>query len=243
MFATTAKSSSVRSVRCAAARWALAAFASALLSPLSAINCAQADESLRFVAPAEQPAEEPAPNSTVSITGEQPLTPGLVEPPDSGTVIDLAVLATLAQQAAEEIEGAPVAADVSRPFRPITQVTIASAMPPGAWPGEPGSEQQGPPPLPMPQFGDARLRCGWAATDFHWSATGLCHRPLYFEEVNLERYGYTVSPLLQPAISGAHFFLTIPTLPYKMVAQPPKECVYTLGYYRPGSPRRAAGTT
>jgi hypothetical protein len=58
--------------------------------------------------------------------------------------------------------------------------------------------------------------------------------------VNLERYGYTVSPILQPAISGAHFFLTIPTLPYKMVVQPPHECVYTLGYYRAGSraPRR-----
>ena len=34
---------------------------------------------------------------------------------------------------------------------------------------------------------------------------------------------------------GAHFFLTIPTLPYKMVVQSPRECIYTLGYYRAGS--------
>ena len=42
-------------------------------------------------------------------------------------------------------------------------------------------------------------------------------------------------PWLQPFASGAHFFLTIPMLPYKMGLEPPNECIYALGYYRPGS--------
>jgi hypothetical protein len=40
---------------------------------------------------------------------------------------------------------------------------------------------------------------------------------------------------LQPWISGAHFVGTFPILPYKMGLQAPGECVYSLGYYRPGS--------
>ncbi len=61
------------------------------------------------------------------------------------------------------------------------------------------------------------------------------HRPLYFEEVNAERYGYTPGYCIQPLVSAGHFFATIPTLPYQMFAQPPCECIYTLGHYRPGS--------
>jgi len=75
----------------------------------------------------------------------------------------------------------------------------------------------------------------WAATDFHWKASGLCHKPLYFEDVQLERYGHTMHPLAQPVVSGAKFFLTVPVLPYKMGLEPPNECIYTLGHYRPGN--------
>ena len=39
----------------------------------------------------------------------------------------------------------------------------------------------------------------------------------------------------QPIASGVHFFGTLPILPYKMGLQTPNECVYALGYYRPGS--------
>jgi len=68
-----------------------------------------------------------------------------------------------------------------------------------------------------------------------WKASGLCHKPLYFEEVQLERYGHTAGPVLQPVLSGAHFFMNIATLPYQMGMSPPNECEYALGYYRPGS--------
>jgi hypothetical protein len=63
----------------------------------------------------------------------------------------------------------------------------------------------------------------------------LCHKPLYFEDVQLERYGHMAGPWVQPFASCANFFLTIPILPYKMGLETPNECVYALGYYRPGS--------
>lgn len=75
----------------------------------------------------------------------------------------------------------------------------------------------------------------WAPATFHWTASSLCHRPAYFEDLQLERYGHTVGPWLQSFASGGHFFLSVPALPYAMGLFPPNECVYTLGYYRPGS--------
>lgn len=75
----------------------------------------------------------------------------------------------------------------------------------------------------------------WLPTTMTWKASGLCHKPLYFEEVNLERYGHTAGPFAQPVLSTAHFFVNIAVLPYKMGIHPPNECQYALGYYRPGN--------
>jgi len=75
----------------------------------------------------------------------------------------------------------------------------------------------------------------WLASTMTWKASALCHKPLYFEEVQLERYGHTVGPWLEPVVSGAHFCLNIAALPYHMGLNPPNECRYALGYYRPGS--------
>ena len=65
-----------------------------------------------------------------------------------------------------------------------------------------------------------------------WAAPNFVHRPLYFEETQLERYGNRLP--LQSIRSGLHFFSTIPILPYKMGADHPNECQYTYGTYRPG---------
>lgn len=74
----------------------------------------------------------------------------------------------------------------------------------------------------------------WACQTYTWTASALCHKPLFFEDVQLERYGQTARPILQPAISGAHFFLNIAAMPYNAGVYPPNECRYALGYYRPG---------
>jgi hypothetical protein len=77
---------------------------------------------------------------------------------------------------------------------------------------------------------------------YHWCASCLCYQPLYFEEPNLERYGYgcgcctcCCSTCIQSACSAAHFFGTVPALPYMMAANCPCKCNYALGDYRPGS--------
>lgn len=77
-------------------------------------------------------------------------------------------------------------------------------------------------------------RC-WPEVVYMWKASALCHKPLFFEDVALERYGHSTLPCLQPFVSGAHFFGRLPVLPYCMGLTPPNECMYTLGHYRPGS--------
>jgi hypothetical protein len=54
----------------------------------------------------------------------------------------------------------------------------------------------------------------------------IAHQPLYFEEVNLERYGRTHGPL-QPALSGVRFLATIPSLPYAMTVHHPNQTYVT----------------
>lgn len=80
----------------------------------------------------------------------------------------------------------------------------------------------------------------FAPMAFHFAAPAVYSRPLYFEQPNVERYGHYVGVcrrdnLTQSAISAAHFFATVPVLPYKMGANCPDECNYVLGAYRPGS--------
>lgn len=76
----------------------------------------------------------------------------------------------------------------------------------------------------------------WEETVYFWDAPAFCHRPLYYEDINLERLGYTRRPHLQPVLSGAHFAYSTLALPYNMTVHPPRECLYPLGHYRPGSP-------
>ncbi len=75
----------------------------------------------------------------------------------------------------------------------------------------------------------------WACMTMTWKASNFCHTPLYFEDVNLERYGHTHGPVLEPIVQSAHFFANIAVLPYKMGVHSPHECQYALGYYRPGN--------
>ncbi len=77
-------------------------------------------------------------------------------------------------------------------------------------------------------------RC-WANQTYTWKASNLCHKPLYFEDEQLERYGHSAGPVLQPLKSTAHFFVQLVSLPYQMGIHPANECQYALGFYRPGN--------
>ncbi len=74
----------------------------------------------------------------------------------------------------------------------------------------------------------------WNPQTFSWTASSLCHKPLYFENIQLERYGHSHGPFIQPVQSVAHFFVSLATLPYQTSIHPANECEYALGLYRPG---------
>jgi hypothetical protein len=89
-------------------------------------------------------------------------------------------------------------------------------------------------PHECPLFYESFTPRQWRCLTFHWKASAVCHKPLYFEEMALERYGHTTGPFTEPFVSGAHFFACVITLPYRMGVNHPCECVYPLGYHRPG---------
>lgn len=100
----------------------------------------------------------------------------------------------------------------------------------------------------------------WMLAGYEWEAPATRHLPLWFEEPNLERMGYTYgmkhdcccnwdccclcgdecgshcNECLQPFISAGHFFGRVAFIPYMCGIDPPCEPVYTLGVDRPGSP-------
>lgn len=69
-----------------------------------------------------------------------------------------------------------------------------------------------------------------------WEAPNIRYQPLYFQDVSLERYGYTRGPILQPIESASYFGASLVLLPWNMVRQRPGSCVTPLGFCRPGSP-------
>lgn len=69
---------------------------------------------------------------------------------------------------------------------------------------------------------------------YHWEASNMHSNPLYFEDVSLERYGHTHRPLVQPFVSVGKFGAQLFGLPYQMTLHPARECIYPLGYYKPG---------
>jgi hypothetical protein len=74
----------------------------------------------------------------------------------------------------------------------------------------------------------------WGMSATTWEAPAFCHRPLYFEDENLERHGRSFG-LAQPAVSAAHFVGRGAAWPYLAGAFPTHECIYTLGRERPGN--------
>ena len=160
-----------------------------------------------------QPGRANGPNDP--FPGDQPLGQKPAEPPGR--------LGPFDEPLTQAPRRGPEPCPSPRDLKPLNQISNKIDAEPGEFPAECG--------LGNESF-DPRQ---WSMTTYTWKATGLCHKPLYFEDVQLERYGNTCSPLLQPIISGAHFFATSAILPYKMGLEAPCECIYPLGTYRPGS--------
>jgi hypothetical protein len=71
---------------------------------------------------------------------------------------------------------------------------------------------------------------------FAWTASNIHYNPLYFQDVQLERYGHTYGNCIQPFVSVGRFGVQLLALPYQMTLDPPCKEMYPLGYYRPGEP-------
>ena len=89
---------------------------------------------------------------------------------------------------------------------------------------------------PISEMADYRFSNGisWVNKYSTWASPNARSYPLYFEQINMERYG-NQPKRFATALSAAHFFGTIPLVPYKMGNHLPRECRYTLGHFRPGS--------
>lgn len=71
----------------------------------------------------------------------------------------------------------------------------------------------------------------WASSVAGWTAPEFYTRPLYFEQINFERYETAAPAWTRPALSYAQFLSTIPVLPYKLGANEPTDRMYTVGHY------------
>jgi hypothetical protein len=121
-------------------------------------------------------------------------------------------------------------AELARWSKPVDEIHVWSPVPEGPLPKD-GSTT-----LFKPQQPAAAASRTWACTAMQWTPSELAYHPLYFDDVPLERYGQTACPVVQPVLSGARFFGTLPILPYRMCIDPPCSCVWAYGMYRPGSP-------
>jgi hypothetical protein len=61
----------------------------------------------------------------------------------------------------------------------------------------------------------------------------VCHRRLYFEQINAERYGWDLG-FIHPFLASAEFFAGVAVLPYKLGQCRKYEC--SAGYPLPGDP-------
>lgn len=128
----------------------------------------------------------------------------------------------------ERISPMPPGADVTavKPLRDISfDVRVSGQAPPNVAVPSGGSVQT---------VGGREVQRGFADTIYFWQASNMVHRPLYYEQRYVERYGANFGPM-QPIASGVQFAADTALLPAKMLVHPPCECVYSLGYGRPGS--------
>lgn len=123
----------------------------------------------------------------------------------------------------------PVDNQFDRMDRTIADVPVDIRPTSGVLPENIGAEKFGAEPTideTFPSGEPADVFCSYTP----WT---ICYRPLYFEDIGLERYGKNVG-CLQTGLSGVRFFGSIAALPYKMTRRPPRSCECSNGFSRPG---------
>jgi hypothetical protein len=112
----------------------------------------------------------------------------------------------------------------------VSELTVGIMLPTGVLPQNVAAQCA----ATSPPTEDRRRIGPWTLTEYHWYASCLRHRPLYFEDIGLERYGHATCRGLQPLVSALRFFTSAAALPYKMTLEHSHSCIYALGHPRPG---------
>ena len=166
-------------------------------------------------------------SSEIRLVGADPFAHrlGPVEPSDPGRISSgragrnrIAAVAAESPAAASAGVADEPGADWSP--KPLADLSTNIVLPGGVLPRDYWTERA---PQHMAFFDPCGTTRGWPVNTFNWVASCFCSNPLYFEEINLERYGYgcgcfgpCCSSCVQSAVSAAHFFGTSSALPYKM---------------------------
>ncbi|MGC3967803.1 MAG: hypothetical protein QM775_10655 [Pirellulales bacterium] len=119
------------------------------------------------------------------------------------------------------------------PLRPVTQLSADIRPPAGEVPFNHAAVAFRGEPVGLNSPNGMRTGAPFYSTP---RAAGFVHRPLYFEQRATERDGRSFGAL-QPAVSGAAFFATLPVLPYHMAARPQWQRISTGNGVRPASDR------
>ncbi len=74
----------------------------------------------------------------------------------------------------------------------------------------------------------------WEVISFQWHSPAFTHRPVYFQQVALERYGLSHG-CLQPVLSGVRFYTSAALWPVFTVDEMRRSQASNVGFARPGS--------
>ena len=167
------------------------------------------------------------------VEARKPVTEAITTILDSGAVPATEVAFrtnTEFQVEQKKVPAAKSAELVDLGLKPLSQLSISVKPPTGELPKNTAAEHLDKIPTRHIVMGDSR---DWELATKEWEAPGVAYNPLYFEEPNLERYGYNYGAI-QPFVSAGRFFGRVAILPYMMGAYPMHENRYSLGYARPG---------
>lgn len=180
----------------------------------------------------------------LSVAGLQPppAAPAAQSPPPETTRVSLQRMvqpdvAQPIEQLPPPVEAPPAEAPTSsarrpRPLedKPLSAVQFRLAPKPGELPDDVAQARFGREPMILD---GSILSRRPVDLNYSWDAPALCYGPIYIQDVNLERYGYSHG-IFQAGYSAVHFLGSVAILPYLWGAYPQRNCYYALGYYRPG---------